>query len=320
MKSRSLGQTGLSLTEISFGCAPIAGLYQSVREEDALTTLMAAWDGGIRYYDTAPYYGAGLSEERLGRFLAGRPRADFAISTKVGKLVRPTAPQDAGNYGFVGAHPAVIDYDYSGDGILRSLEASRRRTGLDRFDIVFVHDIGEETHGVEGNRHHMWDFLDSGIKVLEDLKAAGDISAWGLGVNENTVCLDVMKRVDLDCILLAGRYTLLDRSAEAELLSLCRQRGTRLIIGGVFNSGILATGPVAGATFNYMPADADILRRVGDLQAQAQAKGLDLATAALHFPLYEPLVSSVLIGTAKPGSLSRNLAAYYDASGARLQE
>lgn len=320
MKSRSLGQTGLSLTEISFGCAPIAGLYQSVREEDALTTLMAAWDGGIRYYDTAPYYGAGLSEERLGRFLAGRPRADFAISTKVGKLVRPTAPQDAGNYGFVGAHPAVIDYDYSGDGILRSLEASRRRTGLDRFDIVFVHDIGEETHGVEGNRHHMRDFLDSGIKVLEDLKAAGDISAWGLGVNENAVCLDVMKRVDLDCILLAGRYTLLDRSAEAELLPLCRQRGTRLIIGGVFNSGILATGPVAGATFNYMPADADILRRVGDLQAQAQAKGLDLATAALHFPLYEPLVSSVLIGTAKPGSLSRNLAAYYDASGARLQE
>jgi D-threo-aldose 1-dehydrogenase len=307
MKTRPIGSTAVNVTEISFGTAPLGNLYRVVSEDDAQATLQSAWDAGIRYFDTAPHYGAGLAEERLGRFVADKQ--DFVISTKVGRIIHPTSRDKAEDHGFVDAHPAILEYDYSGDGIMRSLEACHKRLGLDHFDILFVHDIGPLTHKPEANARHMKAFFDTGIKRLNDLRADGTIGAWGVGVNETQVCLDIMAETHLDAILMAGRYTLLDRSAEAELLPLCKKRGTSFVIGGVFNSGILATGPVPGAPFNYMPASDDVLKRVGAMQDIAKAAGTDLATVALHFPFRDSVTASVLLGTAKPSSLARNIEA-----------
>jgi D-threo-aldose 1-dehydrogenase len=200
-----------------------------------------------------------------------------------------------------------VDYDYSYDGIMRSFEFSFARLGLNRIDILFVHDIGAYTHGEEANRRHFKDLMDGGLRALQELKDSGAIAAFGLGVNEVRICLDVMARAAIDCILLAGRYTLLDRDAARELLPLCERTGTSLVVGGVFNSGILATGPVPGAHFDYGPASPDILDRVGRMEAVARDHGVSLAAAALAFPLRHPSVATVLIGTAKPSSLHRNL-------------
>jgi D-threo-aldose 1-dehydrogenase len=309
MQTRRVGKTDLEVTEISFGTAPLGNLYHPVTEDDANGVLNAAWETGIRYFDTAPHYGGGLAEERLGRFLQGKKREDYVISTKVGRILHRVPKEEAEDHAFVDAHPIRLEYDYSGDGIMKSLEASHKRTGLDRFDILFVHDIGEFTHGKENNAPHMKAFFDSGVRRLNDLRDQGVIKAWGLGVNEVEVLLDVLRETHLDCILMAGRYTLLDRSAEKELLPLCRERGTSFIIGGVFNSGILATGPVPGATFNYGPANQDVLDRVGKMQAIAKAEGTDLATVALQFPFDEPVVASILLGTTKAPQLDRNVKA-----------
>lgn len=307
MKTRPVGKTDLEITEISFGTAPLGNLYHPVTEEAAQDVLAAAWDAGIRFFDTAPHYGGGLAEERLGRLLQTKTRDDYVISTKVGRILHRVPKQEAEDHAFVDAHPIRLEYDYSGDGIMRSLEASHKRMGLDRFDILFVHDIGELIHGKERNAAHIKAFRDSGIQRLNDLRDQGVIKAWGLGVNEVEVLLEVMGYTHLDCILMAGRYSLLDRSAERELLPLCRERGTSFIIGGVFNSGILATGPVPGATFNYSEANEDVRGRVTAMQDVATRAGTGLATAALQFPFLVPVVASVLLGTTKSSSLQRNL-------------
>lgn len=307
MKTRPVGRTDLQITEIGFGCAPLGNLYRPVSEDAVDEVLEAAWEAGIRYFDTAPHYGGGLAEERLGRFLRTKKRDDYVISTKVGRILHTVAREEAEDHGFVDAHPVRLEYDYTGDGIMRSLEASHKRMGTDRFEILFVHDIGEYTHGRERNEKHMRDFRESGIRTLNDLRDAGVIKAWGLGVNEVEVLLDVMRDTHLDVILMAGRYTLLDRSAEKELLPLCRRRGTSFVIGGVFNSGIMATGPVPGATFNYSTASAEVKERVRRMQEIAEAEGADLATAALQFPFREQAVASVLLGTTKASSLRRNM-------------
>jgi D-threo-aldose 1-dehydrogenase len=315
MKTREIGKTGVHVTEIGFGTAPVAGLYRAVDEDSGQDVLQAAWDAGIRYFDTAPHYGAGLAEERVGRFL--KDKSGYAISTKVGRLHIGVPEGKGGDYGFVGAHPVVQHYDYSGAGIETSLEVSSKRLGMDKFDIIFVHDIGPYTHAPDENERHLKAFRDSGIRKLNDLKSAGVIKGWGLGVNEVPVLMDIMSDTHLDVILMAGRYSLLDRSAEAELLPLCRKRGTSFVIGGVFNSGILATGPVEGATFDYMEAKPDVRAKVAAMEKIAREAGTDLASAALHFPFQEPVVASVLLGTAKASSLQRNLVALerpFDAS------
>ncbi|TIT24698.1 MAG: aldo/keto reductase, partial [Mesorhizobium sp.] len=258
-------------------------------------------------FDTAPFYGFGLSERRTGDFLRQKPRSSYVLSTKVGRLFRPVPADQVPDHSYVDPLPFALDYDYSYDGIMRSVEFSYARLGLNRIDILFVHDIGTYTHGVEQTKLHFRQFMDGGLKALEELKSSGTISAYGLGVNEVRICLDVLSRAPLDCILLASRYSLLDRSAEAELLPLCRRRQTSLIIGGVFNSGILATGPVHGAHFDYQPASKDILDRVGAMERIAADGGYPLAAAAFQFPLHEPVVASVLTGTAKPANLTRNL-------------
>lgn len=307
MNRRRIGNTSLEVTEVSFGGAAIGGLYRAVSRESAEATIAAAWDAGIRYFDTAPFYGFGLSERRMGDVLRSKPRNSYVLSTKVGRLLRPVPESQVPDYSYVEPLPFTVDYDYSYDGIMRSVEFSFARLGLNRIDILLVHDIGAYTHGAEANRKHFHNLMDSGLKALEELKGGGVISAFGLGVNEVQVCLDVMSRASIDCILLAGRYTLLDRAATRELLPLCAKTRTSLIVGGVFNSGILATGPIPGAHFDYGPADQDILDRVGRMESIARDHGIPLPAAAMQYPLRNPSVATVLIGTAKPESLARNL-------------
>jgi len=307
MDKRRIGQTALEVTEVSFGGAAIGGLYRACPREAAMETLQGAWEAGLRYFDTAPFYGFGLSERRFGDFLRYKPRDSYVLSTKVGRLFRPVPDDQVPDHSYVDPLPFALDYDYSYDGIMRSVDFSYARLGLNRIDILFVHDIGVYTHGVEKTKLHFRQLMDGGLRALEELKRSGVISAYGLGVNEVRICLDVMRRAPLDCILLASRYSLLDRSAEAELLPLCRERQTSLVIGGVFNSGILATGPVQGAHFDYAPASHDILDRVGAMERIAAAGGYPLAAAAFQFPLHEPVVATVLTGTAKLANLTRNL-------------
>jgi D-threo-aldose 1-dehydrogenase len=307
MQTRRIGRTDLTVTEYSFGTAGLGGLYRECTRDAAMATLDAAWGAGIRYFDTAPYYGLGLAERRLGDFLRDKPRASFVLSTKVGRLLHPVPEDKLPDYSYVKPLNFDVSYDYGYDAIMRSVEMSYARLGLNRIDILYVHDIGVYTHGASKNAGYLRQLLDSGIKALEELKSGGVISAYGLGVNEVPVCLDVMRQADIDCILLAGRYTLLDRSAVEELLPLCDEKGTSLVVGGVFNSGILATGPVEGAHFDYMPATEEIRTKVAAMERIARERGMPLAAPALQFPLANPSVASVLIGTAKPASLERNM-------------
>ncbi|WP_424987048.1 aldo/keto reductase [Microbulbifer sp. S227A] len=307
MQLNRIGGTDVQVSALSFGCASIGNLYRAVSDDQARAVLHRAWDAGIRYFDTAPHYGRGRSEQRLGRFLSQYPREAYVLSTKAGRVLSPGAPLHAAD-GFVDPLPNAVRYDYSGDGLEASLEHSLDLLQTSHIDILYVHDIGTYTHGPD-NAAHMEAFLGSGYERLVRLRERGRIRAFGLGVNENGVCLDVMRHGAIDVILLAGRLTLLDRSAEEELTAMCRAQGTSLVLGGVFNSGILATGPVDGATYDYQEAGPDIMRRVKDLHSKAQAMGVPLATAALHFAVRHPLAASVLLGTARAASLERNLAA-----------
>ncbi|WP_429818786.1 aldo/keto reductase [Ensifer sp. B1-9] len=308
MQTRRIGRTELAVTEYSFGAAGLGGLYRECTREAAIATLETAWSAGLRYFDVAPYYGLGLAERRVGDFLRDKPRDDFVLSTKVGRLLHPVPEGKVPDYSYVKPLNFDVSYDYSYDGIMRSVEFSYARLGLNRIDILYVHDIGVYTHGAARNAVYMRQLLEGGLKALEELKSSGTIAAFGLGVNEVPVCLEVMRRADIDCILLAGRYTLLDRSAVAELLPLCEKKQTSLVVGGVFNSGILATGPVEGAHFDYMPATEDIRQKVGAMEAVARGMNVPLAAPAMQFPLGHPMVASVLLGTAKPESLTRNMA------------
>lgn len=308
MKTRRIGHTSLAVTEYSFGGASLGNLYQAVSLDDAEATLDAAWQSGMRYFDTAPHYGFGLSERRFGDFLRDKPRSEYVLSTKVGRLLEPAPDGDRPTLAFVDPLLFKLRYDYGYDAIMRSVDFSYARLGLPKIDILYVHDIGIYTHGVELTKLHLRQLLDGGLKALEELKSSGAISAYGLGVNEVEICLSVLERAPLDCILLAGRYSLLDRSAEAKLLPLCRQKHTSIVVGGVFNSGILATGARPGANFDYGPAPADVLEKVGAMEAIAAKGGYPLAAAALDFPLHEPVVASVLIGSARPSSIERNMA------------
>lgn len=305
--TRQIGRTDVRVTSISFGCASIGNLYHAVSDAEAAAVLAAAWDAGIRYFDTAPRYGRGRSELRLGNFLRAKPRDSYVLSTKVGRVLRPgDAPAEA--EGFADPLQNTVHEDYSADGFAEALEGSRARLGTDHIDIVYIHDIGTYTHGAD-NARHMDALLGSGLDFLIKQKEQGKIGAIGLGVNENEICLELLQHYPLDAILLAGRLTLLDRSAEAALVPRCRETGTSLVLGGIFNSGILATGPRPGATYDYAPASEQILETTGLLQKRAEGLGMSLAEASIQFAQTHPVAASVLIGTSKASSLERNLAA-----------
>lgn len=303
---RQIGRTELSITTVGFGGAGIGNLYRPVPDADVRAALGLAWERGIRFFDTAPYYGSGLSERRMGDFLRDKPRDSFVLSTKVGRLLQPLKGRSMPETGFADPLPFAPVYDYGYDGVMRSHEASLQRLGLDRIDILLIHDIGRMTHG-EANDALFRDAMEGGLKALQELKRAGDIAAFGMGVNEVEVCIEAMKHGEFDCFLLAGRFTLLDQAAADGLLELCLERSTSLIIGGVFNSGILVTGPVPGAHYNYGPAPEVIMERVRKLQEVCARRGVKLPSAAVQFPGMHPAVATVLLGVVDAPSLQRNL-------------
>ncbi len=301
--TRALGTTGLQVTELGFGGGGIGGLYVAVGRDAAMTAMQAAWDEGMRYFDTAPFYGFGLSERRVGDFL--RDKSGYVLSTKVGKMLRAVPQDQVPDHGFVNPLPFAVDFDYSYDAVMRSYEFSLARLGLNKIDILYVHDLEKRSLGAACDAHFA-SFMNGGLKALGTLKSAGAIAGFGLGVNEVSAVLDVIDRVKLDCLLLAGRYTLLDRTGAAEVMPKCLAAGTGVVIGGVFNSGILATGAVPGAHYDYGPASADIVARVSGMEAEAKRQGLTLPAAAMRFVLEYPAVASVLTGSAKASSLIRN--------------
>ncbi|HEY2926917.1 MAG TPA: aldo/keto reductase, partial [Albitalea sp.] len=270
---------------LGLGGAPLGNLFAPVPDSQARSLLDAAWASGCRSFDTAPHYGHGLSERRLGDALRERARDDFVLSTKVGRLLRadPAAPRSA--HGYVDVLPFVQQWDYSAAGTRRSLEDSLQRLGLARIDVVYVHDLDATTHG-ERAAQVQRQVLDETLPTLQQLKREGVIGALGLGVNDVQVVLDVMRHTDIDALMLAGRYSLLDHAALPELLPQCVARGVRIALGGVFNSGILATGTGHGpASFNYAPAAREWVERTARIEAVCDAHGVPLRAAALQFPL-----------------------------------
>ena len=268
-----------------FGGAPIGGLYAPVSDEAAAATLAAAWAAGIRAFDTAPHYGAGLSERRIGEFLAGRPRGEFTVSTKVGRRLVPADGDVQGADGFYGTPPLSRVRDYSRDGVRRSLEESLDRLGLDRVDIALIHDPDD----------FMGQAADEAYPALAELRAQGTVRAVGAGMNSPAALAWLAERCDLDCVLVAGRYTLLDRSAAEVLFPLCLRRGVAVLAGGVFNSGILA-GPGDGATYDYAPAPPAVLNRAQLMRDACARHGVPLPAAALQFTLHHPAVTAAVIG------------------------
>lgn len=312
MKRRVLGTTGLSVTELGFGGAPLGNLFRPLPDETGRATLAAAKAAGFGYFDTAPFYGFGLSERRMGDALRG---GDFVVSTKVGRVLDPVdGPVNANDvrHGYATPMPFAPVFDYSYDAVMRSYEESLQRLGLARIDMLYIHDIGRMTHGDE-NAFRMAELTGGGgLKALEELRASGAIAGFGLGVNEVAACLDVMDHARLDAILLAGRYTLLEQAPLDDLFPACEAAGTAIVIGGPFNSGILATGAKSGAaaTFNYEAAPRAVIERVAAIEAICDAHDVPLPAAALQFPLAHPLVASVIPGLDSPARVEQAVTLY----------
>lgn len=309
---RPLGRTGLFVTELGFGTAPLGNLFRPLSDAAARSTLAAARDAGFGYYDTAPFYGFGLSERRLGDALRSQ---DVVLSTKVGRLLRPIAgPVDERvlRHGYATPMPFEPVYDYSYDAIMRSFEASQQRLGLSRIDILYIHDIGRMTHGDE-NAARMAELTKGrGLKALEELRAARRIAGFGIGVNEIDACLQVMDNARLDVILLAGRYTLLEQNALDMLFPRCQAAGTAVVVGGPYNSGILAVGTRTAAPlfYNYEPASADVIAKVRAMEDVCASHGVPLAAAALQFPLANSIVASVIPGLDSAERVAQTLKLY----------
>ncbi|HEX4271340.1 MAG TPA: aldo/keto reductase [Rhizomicrobium sp.] len=310
---RDLGTTGLKVTELGFGTAPLGNLFRPLADEAARATLAAAEAAGFGYYDTAPFYGFGLSERRLGDSL--RARKDIVLSTKVGRLLKPVpGPVDASQvrHGYATPMPFEPVYDYSYDAVMRSYEASLQRLGLSKIDLLYIHDIGRLTHGDDNDARMAELTKGGGLKALEELRASKAISGFGMGVNEVPACLEVMAHARLDVILLAGRYTLLEQNPLDDLFPLCEKAGTAIVVGGPYNSGILAVGTKTGAPlyYDYEPAPAGVIERVRRIEAVCDRHDVPLAAAALQFPLAHKLVASVIPGLDSPDRVDQTIALY----------
>ena len=308
---------GTSITRIGLGAAQFGNLNLETTDEAAVATVDAAWDAGIRYFDTAPHYGIGLSERRLGIALAGRPRDEFSVSTKVGRALVPT-PENAGQldeHGFV--TPALYrrEWDFSRDGILRSIDESLARLGLDDLEIAFLHDPDE----------HWEQASTEGVDTLIELRDQGVVGAIGVGMNQSAMLAEFVRRCDIDLVMVAGRYTLLDRAAAADLLPAASERGIAVVAAAVYNSGLLSRPDVpSDAQFNYAPAGPDVLARARRMAEVCERHGITLPDAALQFPLRHPAVTSVVVGLRSPaevaGTIRRANVAIPDALWGDLEE
>ena len=319
---RNIGKTDIEVTELGFGGAPLGAVGDRIDDDDVAAIVDHARAGGIRYFDTAPLYGHGLSEKRLGGILRQWARDEFVLSTKVGRLLVPEA-QGERYAGMRDAEPVAIRYDYGFDAVRRSLEASLERLGLSRIDILLCHDIDVWTHG--DAQPGIFETASSGaLRALRELREQGVVRAIGLGVNEWQVCSRVLDRMDVDCFLLAGRFTLLEQEPLDEFLPQCVERGVSIIVGGPYNSGILATDERRRATYDYKPAPEHLWQKAQQIRRLCESHGVDPRAAALQYPLKHRAVAAVipgvwavdevttnleLFGTAIPDALWRDLAA-----------
>ena len=312
LERRKLGRTDVELTTLGFGGATIGEVGVRVSEAQATATLERAWRSGVRYFDTAPGYGRGLSELRVGRLLREQPRDEFVISTKVGKMLRP--PRDVDTFAALqrpGGLPFEVLFDYSYDGILRAYEDSLQRLGLPRIDLAIVHDLDLGYHAPEARwAALMAQLITGGWRALDELRAAGVIRGIGVGINPLGMIPRFLELFDPDFFLVAGRYTLMEQDTLSEELPACVERGVGVVIGAVFNSGLLATGPVAGARYNYREALPEHVAKAARIQAVCERYGVPLAAAALQFPLVHPAVASVIPGPATPEQVELNVAAF----------
>ncbi|MDB5538439.1 MAG: hypothetical protein JWQ89_166 [Devosia sp.] len=297
--------TSLTLPPLGFGSAHLGGMYNRVSGETAHATLKAAWDGGIRFFDTAPYYGLGLSEHRVGDFLIDQPRDEFVLTTKIGRYFkRPADPRTFDRTPWGGGLNMEIVWDYSYDGVMRSYEQSLLRLGLDTIDALLIHD--PETAGTEGGPS-LDDLQKTGIRALEELKRTGQIKAIGMGLNATEAVETIAPLVPLDFMIIAMPYTLLDQSALQRGMRRCAEQNISVIIGAPYASGILATGPGPNARYRYGIAEPDIQDKVRKIQAVCAAHGVSLQAAALQFPLGHQSVVSVIPGGAKPEEVTANI-------------
>lgn len=318
-----LDNGGLTFTELGFGTAPLGNLYRAISDEQARATLDAAWQGGVRYYDTAPLYGLGLSETRLNAFLRDKPRDQYVLSSKVGRLIQACDKENRSGIGKWFDVPLRREhFDYSYDGVMRSLEQSFARLGVEYIDILYVHDLCTFTHGSQQASDNRIDefFGARGYDALISLRDQGLIRAIGAGTNEWQVCQTLAERGDFDLFLLAGRYTLLEQTALDSFLPLCEQRGIGIVAGGAYNSGILATGAKPGAFYNYDPAPQSILDRVNAIEAVCNAHSVRMIDAAFQFPLLHPAHLSVIPGGQGTDEMAGNLTAANTAIPAALWE
>ncbi|MEI5667292.1 aldo/keto reductase [Bosea sp. CCNWLW174] len=304
---RPLGRSGLKVTTLGFGGAPLGDLYAHLDEAGAIATVETALASGINLIDTSPLYGHGLSEHRIGAALRRSGRKDVVISTKVGRVAEPFAGRGNGS-GYLGGLPHGLRFDYSHDGTMRSLEQSALRLGVDRIDVVLIHDVDVWTHGKDAIDARFAQAMDGAYRALDTLRAAGAVKAIGVGVNEAEMCESFARAGDFDTMLLAGRYSLLEQPGLASFMPLAREKGIGLMLGGVFNSGILATGPIAGAKYNYQPAPPAVLARVAAIEAVCARHGVPLRRAALQFPLGHPAVASLVMGAVKPEEVADQVA------------
>jgi D-threo-aldose 1-dehydrogenase len=291
-----VGRSGVSVTRLGLGGGGIASLFVDVPDDAAVGAVRRSLDLGINLFDTAPEYGHGKSEFRVGRALTGRNRDSFVLCTKIGKLLVPEDPGKVYSPEFINPLPFRLVYDYSYEGTMRSLEESLKRLGMSRTDVLYLHDPD--------------DFYDEAIKgaypALRKLRTEGVISAIGVGMNQAEMLARFARECEFDCFLLAGRYTLLDHVALKELLPLCVQKGISIVIGGPYNSGILATGAVPGAKFNYLDATPDIMEKVGDIEAICARYSTPLRAAALQFPLSHPAVAAIIPGAKSTAEMEEN--------------
>lgn len=306
--TRQVGKTSLRLPALGFGAAHLGGMYRRVPGEEARATLDAGWTGGVRYFDTAPFYGNGLSEHRTGSYLIDKDRRDFVLTTKVGRyLRRPADPDTFDRAPWGGGLNFECVFDYSYDGFMRSYEQSLQRLATDRIDALLVHDLDAGAHGDQFEKR-LNDLTTSGFKALEELKRAGDIRAIGMGINIAASLDNIATLVDLDFIVLAMPYTLLDQGVLHDGLARCLRDNIGVVVGAPFASGILATGPGPDARYGYVVASDAIQDKVRRIQAVGDAHGVPLQAAALQFPVAHPAVVSVIPGASRPSEISNNIA------------
>jgi D-threo-aldose 1-dehydrogenase len=308
LQRRALARTGLKVSILGFGTAPLGDIYLQLDDRKAIATVERAFESGINLLDTSPLYGHGLAEHRSGTALRRVARKDIVVCTKVGRWMDPFHGRGDGS-GFVGGQPhrAVIDYSY--DGAMRSVEQSLLRLGTDRLDLLLIHDVDIWTHGAAAIEARFREAMAGAYVALDRLRGEGVVAGIGVGVNEAEMCVRFAKAGSFDVMLLAGRYSLLEQPALTEFLPLAQQQGIGVLLGGVFNSGILATGAVRGAKYNYREAPAEVLAKVVDIDRICAAHDVALPTAALHFALGHPAVASVVLGGQSPQEIERNVAA-----------